>query len=103
MATNYATSVVGDTSGDQFLDCTTALGTTTTTSSMGVAHKSMALGTVLELYCPATGLSCVVIVDDRGPYGGYWGGQPDTFDLQMGVTEALGSNYGWYQVLYRVL
>ncbi|MCL1846450.1 MAG: septal ring lytic transglycosylase RlpA family protein [Coriobacteriia bacterium] len=103
MATNYATSVFGDFSGDQFLEQTTAMGTTTTTTSMGVAHKSMPLGTVIELYCPDTGLSCIATVDDRGPYGGYWGGQPDTFDLQMGVTAALGNHYGWYQVLYRIV
>lgn len=93
LATNYGTS------GDGFLNQMTASGTFTTTTSMGVAHKSLPLGTVIELYCPATGLSCIATVDDRGPYDG----RPDTFDLQMGVTAALGNNTGWYQVLYRIL
>ena len=97
MATNYGTP------GDGFIYEWTAYGTFTTETSMGVAHKSIKLGTVIELYCPKTGLSCIATVDDRGPYGGYWGQQPDTFDLQMGVTEALGNNYGWYEVWYRIL
>ena len=103
MATNYATSEPGDFGGDQFLNCTTANGDVTTTTSMGVAHKNLKLGTVIEIYCPRTGLSCIAVVNDRGPYGGYWGTQPDTFDLQMAVTAALGNNYGWYEVQYRVL
>ena len=97
MATNYATP------GDGFLDCRTASGAYTTTTSMGVAHKYLPLGTKIELYCPKTGLYCVAVVNDRGPYGGYWGGQPDTFDFQMGVTAALGENYGWYEVHYRII
>ena len=97
MATNYGTP------GDGFIYCTTAYGTTTTETSMGVAHKSIKLGTVIEIYCPKTGLSCIATVDDRGPYGGYWGQQPDSLDLQMGVTAALGNNYGWYEVWYRVI
>jgi hypothetical protein len=97
MATNYGTA------SDGFLNQTTANGSLTTTTSMGVAHKSLPLGTQLELYCPATGLSCIVVVNDRGPYGGYWGAQPDSLDLQMGVSAALGHNHGWYEVKYRIL
>ena len=97
MATNYATPA------DGFLDQWTAYGTITTETSMGVAHKNLPLGTVIELYCPQSGLSCIATVDDRGPYGGYWGSQPDTFDLQMGTTAALGNNYGWYVVMYRII
>jgi rare lipoprotein A (peptidoglycan hydrolase) len=93
LATNYATP------GDGFLNKKTASGTLTTTTSMGVAHKNLPLGTKLEIYCPRTGLSCVVTVNDRGPYDG----RPDTFDFQMGVTSALGNNTGWYTVQYRVL
>jgi hypothetical protein len=104
MATNYATSGPDDFEhGDGFLNCSTATGAITTTTSMGVAHKSLPLGTMIEIYCPATGLSCIAEVNDRGPYGGYWGTQPDTFDLQMGVTAALGDNYGWYEIHYRIL
>ena len=97
MATNYATPE------DGFLDCMTASGTYTTLTSMGVAHKYLPLGTVIEIYCPRTGLSCIATVDDRGPYAGYWGLQADSFDFQMGVTAALGDVYGWYQVMYRIL
>ncbi|MDR2587377.1 MAG: septal ring lytic transglycosylase RlpA family protein [Coriobacteriales bacterium] len=93
LATNYATP------GDGFLNKYTASGALTTTTSMGVAHKNLPLGTQLELYCPRTGLSCVVTVNDRGPYDG----RPDTFDFQMGVTSALGNNTGWYTVQYRIL
>ena len=93
LATNYATPY------DGFLGKMTASGSITTTTSMGVAHKNLPLGTVIELYCPRTGLSCIVTVDDRGPYDG----RPDTFDFQMGVTAALGNNTGWYQVLYRIV
>jgi hypothetical protein len=93
LATNYATL------GDGFLDKKTASGALTSTTSMGVAHKSLPLGTQIEIYCPRTGLSCVAVVNDRGPYDG----RPDTFDFQMGVTAALGGNSGWYTVQYRVL
>ena len=97
MATNYGTPA------DGFLDQWTAMGTITSETSMGVAHKSLPLGTVIEIYCPQSGLSCIATVDDRGPYGGYWGQQPDTFDFQMGTTAALGNNYGWYVVMYRII
>jgi len=97
MATNYGTPA------DGFLDQWTAMGTITSETSMGVAHKSLPLGTVIEIYCPQSGLSCIATVDDRGPYGGYWGQQPDTFDFQMGTTAALGNNYGWYLVMYRII
>ncbi|MDR3037371.1 MAG: septal ring lytic transglycosylase RlpA family protein [Coriobacteriales bacterium] len=93
LATNYATH------GDNFLNKPTASGALTTTTSMGVAHKSLPLGTVIEIYCPKTGLSCIATVNDRGPYDG----RPDTFDFQMGVTSALGENYGWYTVQYRIV
>jgi hypothetical protein len=93
LATNYGTA------GDGFLGKKTASGAVTTTSSMGVAHKNLPLGTQIEIYCPRSGLSCIATVNDRGPYDG----RPDTFDFQMGVTSALGSNYGWYTVQYRVL
>ena len=97
MATNYGTP------SDGFLDQWTAYGTITSETSMGVAHKSLPLGTIIEIYCPQSGLSCIATVDDRGPYGGYWGAQPDTFDFQMGTTAALGNNYGWYVVMYRII
>jgi rare lipoprotein A (peptidoglycan hydrolase) len=93
LATNYATP------GDGFLNKKTASGDYTTTTSMGVAHKNLPLGTKIELYCPRTGLSCTAVVNDRGPYDG----RPDTFDFQMAVTAALGNNTGWYTVKYRVL
>jgi hypothetical protein len=93
IATNYATP------GDGFLGEGTASGAITTETSMGVAHKNLPLGTQIELYCPRTGLSCIAVVNDRGPYDG----RPDSFDFQMGVTAALGSNYGWYTVQYRVI
>jgi hypothetical protein len=93
LATNYATP------GDGFLGQRTASGAITTTTSMGVAHKNLPLGTQIELYCPATGRSCLATVNDRGPYDG----RPDTFDFQMGVSAALGNNYGWYTVQYRIL
>jgi rare lipoprotein A (peptidoglycan hydrolase) len=93
LATNYATP------GDGFLGKSTASGALTTTTSMGVAHKNLPLGTTIELYCPKTGLSCVAVVNDRGPYDG----RPDTFDFQMGVTTALGGNTGWYTVQYRII
>jgi hypothetical protein len=92
-ATNYATP------GDNFLGKTTASGALTTTTSMGVAHKNLPLGTQIEIYCPRSGLSCIATVNDRGPYDG----RPDTFDFQMGVTAALGNNTGWYEVHYRVI
>ena len=97
MATNYGTP------SDGFLHEWTAMGAFTTETSMGVAHKSLPLGTIIEIYCPQSGLSCIATVDDRGPYGGYWGTQPDTFDFQMGTTAALGNNYGWYVVMYRII
>jgi hypothetical protein len=93
LATNYATP------GDGFLNKSTASGALTTTTSMGVAHKNLPLGTTIELYCPKTGLSCTAVVNDRGPYDG----RPDTFDFQMGVTAALGNNTGWYTVQYRII
>jgi hypothetical protein len=93
LATNYATP------GDGFLNKKTASGALTTTTSMGVAHKSLPLGTQIELYSPRTGLSCIAVVNDRGPYDG----RPDTCDFQMGVTAALGNNTGWYTVQYRIL
>jgi hypothetical protein len=93
LATNYGTP------GDGFLNKSTASGALTTTTSMGVAHKNLPLGTTIELYCPKTGLSCIAVVNDRGPYDG----RPDTFDFQMGVTAALGGNTGWYAVQYRIV
>ncbi|MDR2106298.1 MAG: septal ring lytic transglycosylase RlpA family protein [Coriobacteriales bacterium] len=92
LATNYATP------GDGFLGKKTASGAVTTTTGMGVAHKTLPLGTVVEFYCPKTGLSCTATVNDRGPYDG----RPDSFDFQMGVTSALGNNTGWYAVQYRI-
>jgi hypothetical protein len=93
LATNYGTA------GDGFLGKKTATGELTTTTSMGVAHKNLPLGTQIEIYCPQSGLSCIAVVNDRGPYDG----RPDTFDFQMGVTRSLGENYGWYTVQYRIL
>jgi hypothetical protein len=92
-ATNYATP------GDGFLGKKTASGALTSTTSMAVAHKNLPLGTQVELYNPRTGLSCVAVVNDRGPYDG----RSDTFDFQMGVTSALGNSTGWYTIQYRVL
>jgi hypothetical protein len=93
VATNYATP------GDGFLGKKTASGALTTSTSMGVAHKSLPFGTQIELYNVRTGLSCVAVVNDRGPYDG----RPDSFDFQMGVTAALGNSTGWYTIQYRVL
>ncbi|HBT94745.1 MAG TPA: hypothetical protein DEB24_00880, partial [Coriobacteriia bacterium] len=97
IATNYATP------GDGFLNKATASGEYTTTTSMGVAHKSLPLGTKIELYSPRTGLYCIATVNDRGPYGAKGMANPDSFDFQMAVTEALGNNTGWYEVHYRIL
>jgi hypothetical protein len=93
VATNYATA------GDGILGKRTSSGEVTTATGMGVAHKSLPFGTTIEIYCPATGLSCTAVVNDRGPYDG----RPDSLDFQMGVTAALGENSGWYTVQYRVV
>jgi hypothetical protein len=93
LATNYATP------SDGFLGKKTASGALTTSTGMGVAHKSLPFGTQIELYNPRTGLSCVAVVNDRGPYDG----RPDSFDFQMGVTAALGNSTGWYTIQYRVI
>jgi hypothetical protein len=93
VATNYGTT------GDGFLGRGTASGAILDETSMGVAHKNLPLGTQVEIYCPRTGLSCTVVVNDRGPYDG----RPDSFDFQQGVTAALGNNYGWYVVQYRIV
>jgi hypothetical protein len=93
VATNYATP------SDGFLGKKTASGALTTSTSMGVAHKSLPFGTQVELYNLRTGLSCVAVVNDRGPYDG----RPDSFDFQMGVTVALGNSTGWYSIQYRVI
>ena len=75
---------------------TTASGDIVTPTSMGIAMRSMPLGTVVEL--SYNGRSCVAVVNDRGPYYGN-----RQIDLQPAVAEALGFGDTVDTVGYRVI
>jgi rare lipoprotein A (peptidoglycan hydrolase) len=81
--------------GPGFYGNTMAGGGTLTTTSMVVAHRSMAFGTRIEF--EYGGRTCVAVVRDRGPY---IAGR--TFDLGPGTAQALGFG-GVGTVRYRVL
>lgn len=81
--------------GDGFMYGTTANGDTVTPTSMGVAMKTMPLGTVIEL--SYNGRTCRAVVNDRGPYVGN-----RQIDLQPAVAAALGFD-GVGTVGYRVV
>lgn len=69
--------------GPGFYGNTMAGGGVLTTSSMVVAHRSMAFGTRIEFRYK--GRTCVAVVNDRGPF---IAGR--TFDLGPGTAQALG-------------
>ena len=69
--------------GPGFYGNTMAGGGVLTTSSMVVAHRSMAFGTRIEFRYK--GRTCVAVVQDRGPF---IAGR--TFDLGPGTAQALG-------------
>ncbi|MFC2648061.1 MAG: RlpA-like double-psi beta-barrel domain-containing protein [Coriobacteriaceae bacterium] len=82
-------------SGDGLMGNRTANGDTLTPTSMGIAMKTMPLGTIVEL--TYSGRTCRAIVNDRGPYAGN-----RQIDLQPAVASALGfSSVG--TVGYRVV
>ena len=88
-----AASEYGD--GDGCMGGTTASGATVTESSMGIAMRTIALGTKVEL--SYNGHTCYATVDDRGPYVG-----DRQIDLQPAVASALGFD-GLGTVGYRVV
>lgn len=81
--------------GDGFLWGTTASGDIVTPTSMGVAMKTMPLGTTIEI--TYNGRTCTAVVNDRGPF---IAGRE--IDLQPAVAEALGFS-GVGTVGYRVV
>lgn len=81
--------------GDGFMYGTTASGDTVTPTSMGVAMKTMPLGTVIEI--SYNGKTVRAVVNDRGPYVGN-----RQMDLQPAVAHALGFD-GVGQIGYRVV
>ena len=81
--------------GDGFMYGTTASGDTVTPTSMGVAMKTMPLGTVIEI--TYNGRTVRAVVNDRGPYAGN-----RQIDLQPAVAHALGFD-GVGTVGYRVV
>ena len=82
-------------SGDGLMGNRTANGDTLTPTSMGIAMKTMPLGTIVEL--TYSGRTCRAIVNDRGPYAGN-----RQIDLQPAVASALGFS-GVGTVGYRVV
>lgn len=81
--------------GDGFMYGTTASGDVVTPTSMGVAMKTMPLGTVIEI--TYNGNTVTAVVNDRGPYVGN-----RQIDLQPAVAHALGFD-GVGTVGYRVV
>lgn len=81
--------------GDGFLWGTTASGDTVTPTSMGVAMKTMPLGTTIEI--TYNGRTCTAVVNDRGPFVA-----GREIDLQPAVAQALGFS-GVGTVGYRVV
>ena len=69
--------------GDGLMYGTTASGDTLTPTSMGVAMKTMPLGTIIEL--TYNGRTVTAVVNDRGPYSGN-----RQIDMQPAVASALG-------------
>lgn len=69
--------------GDGLMGSGTASGAVVTTTSMGIAMKTMPLGTVVEL--SYNGRIVTAVVNDRGPYAGN-----RQIDLQPAVAHALG-------------
>ncbi len=81
--------------GDGLMYGTTASGDTLTPTSMGVAMKTMPLGTIIEI--TYNGNTVRAVVNDRGPYSGN-----RQIDLQPAVAHALGFS-GVGTVGYRVV
>lgn len=81
--------------GDGLMYGTTASGDTLTPTSMGVAMKTMPLGTIIEL--TYNGRTVTAVVNDRGPYSGN-----RQIDMQPAVASALGFS-GVGTVGYRVV
>ncbi len=81
--------------GDGFMYCQTASGDIVTPTSMGVAMKTMPLGTIIEI--SYNGNVTRAVVNDRGPYVGN-----RQIDLQPAVAHALGFD-GVGTVGYRVV
>lgn len=81
--------------GPGFIGNTMAGGGTLEWGSMVVAHRSLPFGTRIEF--EYNGLTCVAVVQDRGPYAG-----GRIFDLGPGTAAALGFS-GVGTVRYRVL
>ena len=81
--------------GDGLMYGTTASGDTLTPTSMGVAMKTMPLGTIIEI--TYTGRTVTAVVNDRGPYSGN-----RQIDMQPAVASALGFS-GVGTVGYRVV
>lgn len=81
--------------GDGLMYGTTASGDTLTPTSMGVAMKTMPLGTIIEI--TYNGRTVTAVVNDRGPYSGN-----RKIDMQPAVASALGFS-GVGTVGYRVV
>lgn len=81
--------------GPGFYGNTMAGGGKLTTSSMVVAHRSMAFGTKIQF--SYKGRTCTAVVQDRGPFVG-----GREFDLGPGTAKALGFS-GVGTVKYRIL
>ena len=81
--------------GDGLMYGTTASGDTLTPTSMGVAMKTMPLGTIIEI--TYNGRTVTAFVNDRGPYSGN-----RQIDMQPAVASALGFS-GVGTVGYRVV
>jgi len=81
--------------GPGFIGNTMAGGGTLEWGSMVVAHRSLPFGTMIEF--SYNGLTCVAVVQDRGPYAG-----GRAFDLGPGTAAALGFS-GVGTVQYRIL
>ena len=74
--------------GPGFYGRRTACGYALTTTLIGVAHRTLPCGTLIEFRNPATGRAVTMPVVDRGPYvsGRSW-------DLTGGACRALGHCY----------
>lgn len=81
--------------GDGLMYGTTASGDTLTPTSMGVAMRTMPLGTIIEI--TYNGRTVTAVVNDRGPYSGN-----RQIDMQPAVASALGFS-GVGTVGYRVV
>ena len=95
-AANYTyveASMYGE--GDGLMYGTTASGDTLTPTSMGVAMKTMPLGTIIEI--TYNGRTVTAVVNDRGPYSGN-----RQIDMQPAVASVLGFS-GVGTVGYRVV